>query len=95
MDFIDCYVIAALLSFYFITAFIVSIDSYNENLLLVPPSEWQDEVTLGNILLGLFVAALPLVNFAVVFFGLVFTIIDFVRWLCRTDVMQWRPFRRY
>jgi glucan phosphoethanolaminetransferase (alkaline phosphatase superfamily) len=95
MDFIEIYIVAALLAFYFVTSFIVSVDSISDNLLLTSPSEWQDEVTLGNILIGLFVAALPLVNFAVVFFGLVFSIIDFFRWLCRTDVMQWRPFRRY
>jgi hypothetical protein len=46
MNFIDIYIVAALLTFYFVTSFIVSVDSISDNLLLTSPSEWCDEVTL-------------------------------------------------
>jgi hypothetical protein len=95
MNFIDIYIVAALLTFYFVTSFIVSVDSISDNLLLTSPSEWCDEVTLGNILIGLLIAALPLINVAVIFLGVMFSVIDFFRWCGRSDIMQWRPFRRY
>jgi hypothetical protein len=94
------YLIAAVLTAYLTLSFQIAMKvacirfSSKDNLILVGWNDLSYHSTLGNILIALIIAAIPVLNIGLVIMGAIYAVVDLVRMAARLNLMQVHPLRK-